>query len=187
MDNRLLVIVGAVLVLLVVGALVYARRRRSDQLAQRFGPEYGRAVEEFGGKRKAEAELAAREKRFEKAHVRALSSADRDRFAESWRSAQARFVDSPAAAVAEADDLIEQVMRVRGYPLGDPAQRLADVALAHPHLLDHYREACERAGRQRDGKASTEDLRQAMVHYRALFEELLEVRDREREPELVGG
>jgi hypothetical protein len=183
MDERLFLGVGLVVaLLLVVAAVLAARRRRSKQLAQRFGSEYERAVEEHGGRRKAEAELASREKRFEKAHVRPLADADRDRYRGLWSAVQARFVDSPRAAVADADQLIEEVMRARGYPLGDPAQRLADVALAHPQLLEHYRGACALAAESRAGSADTEDLRQAMIHYRELFEDLLEA----RQEELVG-
>lgn len=119
---------------------------------------------------------------FAKAQLRALSAADRDRFLAEWQSAQAHFVDSPTAAIEEADRLIDEVMRLRGYPVGDATQRLADVAIGHPHLLDHYRGAFELARRSREGGAGTEELRQAMVHYRALFEDLLEI----RQPELAG-
>jgi hypothetical protein len=143
---------------------------------------YGRAVEAFGGTSKADAELAARERRFAKAQLRPLSAADRDRFLALWQSAQARFVDSPTAAIHDADRLIEDVMRERGYPVGDAAQRLADVASGHPHLLDHYRGAREVALRSREPGADTEELRQAVVHYRALFEDLLEI----QQPEAAG-
>ncbi len=177
MDTNTMILVGlAVLALVVLGAWAYGRSQRRARLTQTFGSEYDHAVAQFGGRSKAEAELAARERRFEKAHLRPLSAGDRDRFMASWQQAQARFVDSPTLAIDEADRLIEDVMRLRGYPVGDPAQRLADVAIGHAHLLDHYRGASEIAGRSRGGGASTEDLRQAMVHYRTLFEDLLEFR-----------
>ena len=180
MDNELIILIAlAVVAVVVLGAWAYTRSRRRAQLARTFGPEYDRAVEQFGGRSKAEKELAARERRFARAHLRALTPGDRDRFLSLWQAAQARFVDSPPSAIAEADRLIDDVMLRRGYPVGDPAQRLADVAIGHPHLLDHYREASELARRSRDGAAGTEDLRQAMVHYRALFEDLLAVEERE--------
>ena len=153
----------------------HSQRGRHAQVVEHFGSEYATAVEEFGGPAKADAELAARERRFAKAQVRPLSTADRDRFLSLWQAAQARFVDSPAGAIADADGLIEEVMALRGYPVGDRAQRLADVAIGHPHLLDHYREAWGLTHGSREGEAGTEELRQALVHYRALFEDLLEV------------
>lgn len=180
-DQNLALIVGAVVVVaLVAGLLAWAaaRRRRRQQMADRYGVHYQRAVEEQGVGR-AEKELKLREKRFERAQIRDLSAADRERYGGLWRSVQARFVDSPAAAVAEADTLVGEVMRLRGYPAADLEQRLADVALAHPALVDHYRDACDIAYRSRTNKASTEDLRRAMVHYRALFEELLGASERE--------
>ena len=140
---------------------------------------YERAVEQHGGAARAEKELKLREKLFEKAHIQDLSAADRERYGAQWQSLQSRFVDSPAAAVVEADTLVGEVMRVRGYPAVDLDQRLADVAVGHPALVEHYREACDIAYRSRQDKANTEDLRQAMVHYRALFDDLLGASDRE--------
>jgi hypothetical protein len=181
-QQNLVLIAGAVaVVLLLAGLLAWfsARRRRRLKLADRYGAHYERVVEEKGSASKAEKELLLREKRFEKAHIRDLSPADRERYGSLWRSVQARFVDSPAAAVAEADTLVGEVMRLRGYPAADLEQRLADVALGHPALVQHYRDACDIAYRSRTSKANTEDLRQAMVHYRALFEELLGASERE--------
>jgi hypothetical protein len=175
-ERNLVLIVAAVAAVLLLAGLVAwsaARRRRRQQLADRYGAHYERAVEQHGSAARAEKELKDREKRFEKAHIRELSPADRERYAGLWRSVQARFVDSPASAVAEADTLVGEVMRLRGYPAADLEQRLADVALAHPQLVEHYREACDVAYRSRTGKADTEALRRAMVHYRALFEDLL--------------
>lgn len=179
-QNVVLIAGAVVVVLLLAGLLAWfsARRRRRQQLADRYGAHYDRVVEEKGSA-KAEKELLMREKRFERAQIRDLSPADRERYAGLWRSVQARFVDSPGAAVAEADTLVGEVMRLRGYPAADLEQRLADVALGHPALVDHYRDACDIAYRSRTNKANTEDLRRAMVHYRALFEELLGASQRE--------
>jgi hypothetical protein len=177
MPERTLVLIVAsvVVVVLLAGLLAWsaARRRRRQQMADRYGAVYERAVEQHGDAAKAVKELRQRERAFEKAHIRDLSPADRERYAGLWRTVQARFVDSPASAVAEADTLVGEVMRVRGYPAADPEQRLADVAIAHPGLVEHYREACDLAYRSRQGSADTEGLRRAMVHYRALFEDLL--------------
>lgn len=172
-------VAGVVVLALVVGLWVGERARRRRALRARFGPTYDHAVERYGSRSRAEAELRERERRFEKAHLRPLTDAERERYAEMWRTTQARFVDDPAAAVGEADFLVSEVMRLRGYPAGDFEQRLADVAVGHPQLVDHYRDAWHVAERRRAGTASTEDLRQALVHYRALFDELLEVRARE--------
>jgi hypothetical protein len=173
--NLMLIVGAAVVVLLLAGLLAWfaSRRRQSQTMADRYGAHYERAVEEHGSTAKAEKELKLREKRFEKAEIRELSAADHERYGSLWRSVQARFVDSPASAVAEADTLVGEVMRLRGYPAADLEQRLADVALGHPGLVEHYRDACDIAYRSRTNKANTEDLRRAMVHYRALFEELL--------------
>ena len=181
-EQNLVLIAGAVVVVLLLAGLLAwfsARRRRSQQLADRYGAHYDRVVEEQGSASKAAKEMMLREKRFEKAHIRDLSAADHERYGSLWRSVQARFVDSPAAAVAEADTLVGEVMRLRGYPAADLEQRLADVALGHPALVEHYRDACDIAYRSRTNQANTEDLRRAMVHYRALFEDLLAVPERE--------
>ena len=159
------------------------RKRRSHALSAKFGPEYGLAVERAGKRTKAEAELEGRAKHVEQLEIRPLSTTEWDRYSELWRSAQERFVDSPPMAVAEADQLVTEVMRVRGYPMTDFEQRAADVSIVHPHLVANYRAAHAIAESSAGQKASTEDLRQAMVHYRALFEELLGVPA--REPELV--
>jgi hypothetical protein len=174
MDPKVLVLVLVALV--VVGAAVWwlAQRRRSEQLRGKFGPEYDRALKESGDQRRAEAELAQRAERVRKLDIRPLQPADRTRFAESWRADQARFVDDPSGAVVEADRLVADLMQVRGYPVGDFEQRAADVSVDHPRVVQNYRVAHEVAVRQQRGEVSTEDLRKAMVHYRALFDELLE-------------
>ena len=135
--------------------------------------EYARAVEKGGNVRHAEARLEERAQRVEAFHIRPLGSADRARFVESWHGVQAGFVDAPAGAVTAADQLLGDVMSARGYPVSDFEQRAADMSVDHPLILENYRTAHEIALRQTRGQASTEELRQAMVHYRTLFEELV--------------
>jgi hypothetical protein len=164
-----LVIVIVVALLAVAGLLVW-RQRRSTQLRDGFGPEYDRVVAEHGDQRAAEAELRARRERRRRYDIKPLGAAARDRYAERWRATQAKFVDQPAAALTDADELLSAVMRDRGYPVDDFEQQAADVSVDHPDVVDHYRRAHAIHRRRR---ASTEDLRQALVHYRALFDELL--------------
>lgn len=174
MDTMTLVVIAAV-VIVAVAALAYAMQaRRSKTLRSRFGPEYERALDEVGGKRKAEAELAQREKRVEALNIKPLSVADRTRFVGAWRRIQAEFVDDPKASVAKADDLLGEVMATRGYPMSDFDQRSADLSVDHPVVVDNYRAAHDIALRHGRGEAGTEDLRQAMIHYRALFDDLVE-------------
>jgi hypothetical protein len=154
--------------------LISIRKRRTGKLRAQFGStEYARAVKEGGSQRKAEAVLDKRAERVEALHIRPLGPADRARFVESWRKVQARFVDGPGGAVAEADQLLGEVMSTRGYPLSDFGQRAADISVNYPLVLENYRAAHEIAVRQTSGQASTEELRQAMIHYRALFDELV--------------
>jgi len=162
-------------VVLIVGAVVvfYLQRRRSEKLRERFGPEYERSIHESGDKRRAEAQLEKRAERVEKFHLRPLSLEDRTRFTEQWDRVQAHFVDAPAGAVAEADQLLGDIMATCGYPMGDFEQRAADISVDHPIVTQNYRAAHEIAIRQARGQASTEDLRRAMIHYRALFEDLV--------------
>jgi len=177
MDTQTLIgLIAAVVVLVAVAAWVYTQRRKSEQLRGRYGPEYDRLVREQGDRRRAEAVLEKREKRVEHLDIRPLSPEDRARFAEAWRSDQARFVDDPKAAVTEADRLVADVMQARGYPVGDIEQRAADISVEHPRVVENYRAAHAIALRHKRGEASTEDLRQAMVYYRALIAELLEDR-----------
>jgi hypothetical protein len=175
-----------ILVVIAVGALLFFQRRRSAALQQKFGPEYQRAVGRFGDERKAEAELAAREKRVRGLNIRALTPEEQARFANSWKKAQARFVDEPSQAAADADILVKQLMQTRGYPTGDFEQRAADISVDHPAVVSNYRAAREIALRNNAGKATTEDIRQAMVHYRSLFEELLERAEPTTHTEKVG-
>jgi hypothetical protein len=175
MDTQTLVIAVLVLALVAVLGWVMYDRRRSASLKSRFGPEYGRVVEEADDRRAAEAELAARQKRVDELDIRPIPEADRDRYAAEWKTVQARFVDEPAAAISEADRLIGDVMEAQGYPVADFDQRAADVSVDHPGVVDHYRAAHAIATTEAepDATTTTEDLRQAMVHYRALFEDLL--------------
>ena len=172
-----IVIVAIVLIVLIVGALILARQRRSQQLQEGFGPEYERTVEERGGdRRQAEAELLERRQRHDRFEIRDLEPAARDQYAERWRGAQRRFVDQPGPAVGEADALVMEVMRDRGYPVADEFdQRAADISVDHPAVVDHYRAAHAIVLRDQRDATDTEDLRKALVHYRALFDELLEV------------
>jgi hypothetical protein len=171
------VIVG-ILVLAVVGWLVW-QRQRSEQLRARYGPEYERTVTQVGDKRRAESELLKRQQRVEQLDIRPLSAEQQTGYLQQWRSAQARFVDDPKGAVTDADRLVEDVMKMRGYPVSDFDQRAADLSVHHPRVVDNYRAARDIAHRHRRGEATTEDLRQAMVHYRGLFEDLLEDREHE--------
>jgi hypothetical protein len=165
------IVVIVILVALAVGFVLW--RRRSKRLREQFGPEYQHAVKKYGDARKAEAELAAREKRVRKFDIRSLTDDERLRFAESWRTTQARFVDEPSKTVGDADELVKEVMQTRGYPVGDFDQRAADISVDHPEVVTHYRASRKIAERNKRGEATTEDLRQAMVHYRSLFEELI--------------
>src|SRR5579859_3386676 len=153
---------------------LFTRKRRTARLRTQFGgAEYTRAVKEGGSRRQAEVALHKRADRVESLHIRPLTAGDRARFIESWSRVQARFVDGPGGAVTEADQLLGDVMTTRGYPMSDFEQRAADISVDHPQVLENYRAAHENALRQRHGQASTEDLRQAMIHFRTLFEELI--------------
>jgi len=165
-----LLVIVIVVLLVAVGVLAY-RQRRSAQLRTGFGPEYDRTVREHGDQRKAEAELRERRERRRGYNVRPLDPEAQARYAERWQQTQARFVDQPASALSEADALVTEVMRERGYPVDDFERRAGDVSVDHPEVVEHYREAHAIQG---NSSASTEDLRQGLVHYRALFAELLE-------------
>src|SRR5438552_4882598 len=197
MDMELWQIALIVLVaIVVVGAVAWmtTQRNRTGQLTGRCGPEYQRTLESTGDKREAERELEAREQRVKQYEIKPLSAGQRDRYVAKWRETQAEFVDDPTAAIAEADTLVQDVMGERGYPMGDFDQRTADISVDHPHVVEEYRAAHKIAKRHASGGVETEDLRQAMVHYRALFEDLLETEqgetgepEREQERELTGG
>jgi hypothetical protein len=168
-------IVIAVAAVLVVLAIVRAgtRNSRTRSLQERFGNEYDRTVEHAGGRREGERELSEREKRHRELELRPLSSRARDRYLNQWEATQLRFVDDPSGAVSEADDLVQRVMRDRGYPVEDFDQRAADISVEHPELVEKYRTAHGIAQANERGEASTEDLRHSVRHYRALFVVLL--------------
>jgi hypothetical protein len=170
-------VAAAVVIVAMVTAGTQRRRARvaSAELRQRFGPEYDRAVQEHGGAARAERVLAARERRIERIRLHELNEADRARFAASWTRIQAQFVDDPPAAVIGANELIKDVMRARGYPSGDDFdQRVADLTVDHASVVQHYRAARALSESTSRGQVNTEELRQAVVHYRALFADLLQ-------------
>jgi hypothetical protein len=172
-------VIVAIVVIVVIALAVWAamRKRRTESLRQQFGPEYDRTVDSADNSRDAESELEQRRRRRAELDVRPLAPGARTRYADEWRSVQARFVDDPPGAVGQADTLVTQVMRERGYPMDDFEQRAADVSVDHPDVVDDYRSAHDISTRSANGQAETEDLRQAMVHYRGLFEQLLEEDD----------
>jgi hypothetical protein len=177
-DTAIIILVVAVIAVLVIAAAIwmYLQKKRTERLRSRFGPEYQRVVETGGDRRRAEQELEQRQKRVDRLDIQPLSVEDRRRFEQAWTRDQAQFVDDPKGAVAEADRLIGEAMKTRGYPIGDFEQRTADISVDHPMVVENYRIAHEIAIRDKRGEAGTEDLRKAMVHYRALFEELLDAR-----------
>jgi hypothetical protein len=167
--------VAIVVVLLLVAFAV--RKRQQDKAVQKqFGPEYERTVAETGSHRQAVSELRERAERRQQLEIRPLDPAAAHGYDQSWQGAQSAFVDYPGEAIRRADSLIAQVMQKRGYPVEDFEQRAADISVDHPAVVDNYRAAHAIALANAEGNATTEDLRQAMVHYRALFEELLETR-----------
>ena len=177
LDPKWMVITVGVILAIALVAWLYMRHRRmtTTDLREKFGPEYERAVQEHGSERKAEAQLAGREKRVEKFQIRDLEPIEQERFTERWSSVQSRFVDSPKGAVTEADDLVSSVMNARGYPMSDFDQRAADISVDHPQVVENYRSAHQIALRVGKDQANTEDLRTAMIHYRSLFQELVRV------------
>jgi hypothetical protein len=169
----IIIVVAALAVIAIVAWL--AVRQRSQRLRARFGPEYDRTLERAGSRQQAEAELARRERRVRGFHLNDLPPGARDRYADEWRAVQATFVDDPKRAVTEADRLLNNVMRDRGYPMEDFDQRTADLSVDHGSDVQHYRAAHDVAVKNERGEATTEDLRQAMVDYRSLFESLVDI------------
>lgn len=170
MDAWVWVVIVIALIVLAAIAWTWSRRARSGRLKKDFGPEYERTVEERGGRREAEADLRDRAERRDALELRPLAPAARERYAREWGDVQRHFVDEPAGSVGEADRLVTVVMRERGYPMDDFEQQADLVSVDHPTVVEDYRAGHAAHGR---GEASTEDLRQAMVHYRALFDDLL--------------
>lgn len=173
----IVIIVAAVAVVGAAAWYVALQRRRTDDLRTRYGTEYSRTLSELGSQRRAEDELVKRQERVDALEIRPLLADQRTLFVQQWRSVQALFVDDPGGAISRADGLVEEVMKVRGYPVSDFDQRAADLSVHHARVVDNYRAAREIAGRHRRGAASTEELRRAMVHYRELFQDLLEDRE----------
>ena len=185
-QGTMISIVVGVLVLAGVGWLVWQRRRqRSELLRAQYGPEYERTVSEVGDKRRAESELVKRQERVAALEICALSPEQLNGYLQQWQAVQTRFVDDPNGAVTDADRLVEEVMQSRGYPVSDFDQRVADISVHHPRVVDNYRSAHDISQRHKLGQATTEDLRRAMVFYRGLFQDLLEDREREGEPREV--
>jgi hypothetical protein len=175
MTSQLSIVVGFIIfVAIAVAVWAYLQNRRSRELRQHFGPEYDRTVKQHGERRTGERALEEREKRVESLDIHPLSEADRVRFSDQWRSIQARFVDDPAGAADQADQIIGTVMQQRGYPVTDFEQRAADVSVDHPDVVTNYRAAHSIALRASKGEATTDELRAALIHYRVLFQNLLD-------------
>ncbi|ORA33906.1 hypothetical protein [Mycobacterium aquaticum] len=167
------VVVLIIVVLAVIAGASMMRKKRSDRLREQFGPEYERAVDTAGGQRAAEKELLARERKHNKLDISELTPQSRARYEQAWEATQAGFVDNPSKAVSEADRLVTEVLRERGYPIDDFEQRAADISVDHPKVVEHYRAGHILHLAQERGEIGTEAQREAIVHYRTLFEELL--------------
>ena len=174
----LTLIIAVLLIALGIAVVVWfvMQKQRSAKLKQRFGPEYDRAVIEFGGRTRAEAELLKREQRVARLKIVSLTPADAARFSHAWSTLQGRFIDSPKGVVVEADQLVRELMEKRGYPMGDFERRAADISVDYPGVVSNYRAAQVIATRDASGEADTEELRKAVIHYRTLFDELLEAK-----------
>lgn len=172
-------IIAVVLVLVVVGLIlapIFARRKRSERLQEHFGGEYDHTVQAMGNEKKAQTELDERQKHVDTLNIRPLSVTERERYLADWKAVQSKFVDEPSQAIVDADRLIIEVLQVRAYPVSDFEQRAADVSVSYPTLVSNYRAANEIAIKNEKHQASTEELRQAMIYYRSLFDELLEIK-----------
>jgi len=178
LDTQTWIILAVVIVLasVAVGAWYFYQKKRSQTLQKHFGPEYDRTVTELGSRAKGESELKAREKRVERLELIPLAAPEAARFGEAWQALQSRFVDNPKGVVVQAEQLVRELMAKRGYPMGDFEQRAGDISVDHPDVVANYRAAQAIALRDQRGSADTEELRKAVVHYRALFDELLEVK-----------
>ena len=174
MNTQALTAAIIVAVALALLAVWYMQSRRREHLRSRFGPEYDRAIRETGNVNKAETLLSSRERRVEKLNIRPLSTEESARYTTTWRAIQTRFVDDPEGALTDADSLITEVMTTRGYPMSNWQQRVADISVDHPKVVDMYRHGHGIRIQHDRGEASTEDLRRAMISYRELFAELVE-------------
>jgi hypothetical protein len=174
--NTTYIIIAVVLVLVVLVAilgLVFARRRRVERLQDQFGPEYDHTVQTMGDEKKAQTELDERQKHVGALDIHPLSDSEHERYLADWTAVQSKFVDEPGQAIVDADLLVIEVMQIRGYPVSDFEQRAADISVNYPALVSNYRAAREIAIKNKQHQADTEELRQAMIYYRSLFEELL--------------
>ncbi len=174
MNTISILIVVAIVAVAIIGFFIYLNKR-SARLREKFGPEYTRTVEETGSKHKAESKLEKLEKRVDKLSIHPLLPEDAVRFRDSWREIQAGFVDDPPTALSAADHLVGEVMAARGYPVADFEERASEISVNHALVVEHYRAAHEIALKQTKGHATTEDMRQGMIHYRTLFDDLLGV------------
>jgi hypothetical protein len=175
--NTTYIIIAVVLGLMIMGAIlgpIFARRKRSERLHDHFGPEYDYTVETLGDEKKAQTELEERQKHVESLDIQPLSIEERERYLADWTAVQSKFVDEPGEAIVDADRLIMEVMQMRAYPVSDFEQRAADVSVSYPALVSNYRAARQIAIKNEQHQADTEELRQAVIYYRSLFEELLE-------------
>ena len=170
----LILVLGVMVIIGVVLGSVLVRRKRSDRLQEQFGPEYDHAVQTIGDEKKAQTELDERRKHVEALDIRSLSASEHERYMSDWAAVQSKFVDEPGQAIVDADRLIMEVMQVRAYPVSDFDQRAADISVNYPALVSNYRAAREIAIKNKQNQADTEELRQAMIYYRSLFDELLE-------------
>jgi hypothetical protein len=178
MNTRWIVVAALVVVALIALAVwLSQRKRQSKRLQDRFGPEYDKTVHDLGSPTKAELELKSREQRVEHLDIVALAPAEAVRFSDTWNSLQGRFVDNPQGVVVQAEQVVRELMLKRGYPMADFEHRAADISVDYPGVVQNYRAAQAIAVRGARGEASTEELRNAVVHYRSLFDELLEVRE----------
>lgn len=175
MDNWIVItlLIALVAVVALTAIWFYMQKQRTQRLRSKFGPEYDRAIRSEGDARHAERVLQERQKRIERIEIRQLSAEERDRFARAWEQEQANFVDQPREAVRNAHRLVKEVMQTRGYPMGDFEQRAADVSVDHPVVVENYRVAHRIAQRAEQENVDTEELREALIHYRALFADLL--------------
>ena len=170
------IFIAVVLIMVIMGIIlapIFSRRNRSERLHDQFGTEYDRTVETLGDEKKAQAELNERQEHIKALDIRPLSPTERKRYQADWASVQSKFVDEPGRAIIDADGLIMEVMQLRNYPMSDFEQRAADVSVSYPSLVSNYRAARVIAIENEKHQADTEELRQAMIYYRSLFEELL--------------
>ncbi len=177
MDPKLIVLAVVVILVIIVAVALYIRKRKrtTAELRGRFGTEYDRAVQRHGSERKAEAKLTDRTARVEMLKIRELDPTERERYVSQWQAVQSRFVDYPKGTVTEADELVSSLMQARGYPVTDFDQRAADISVDHPRVVENYRSAHDIALRVGGSGITTEDLRAAMINYRSLFDELVQV------------